>query len=178
MNIRNVEFKARISCIEEYESALLKKDSVFIGTDHQIDTYFNTSHGRLKLREGNIENALIHYEREDTATAKESRIILYKSSPDPALKEILSLHLGIRVVVDKIRKIHFIDNVKFHFDEVKGLGTFLEVEAIDGEDRFTPEELRKQCDIYFEFFGLVEKDLVNKSYSDLLLEKKIDRFDA
>lgn len=169
MKIKNFEFKAKVSCIDDYESKLLAKGAVFIGTDHQIDTYFNTSRGRLKLREGNIENALIHYEREDTASIKESRIILYKSKPDPALRDILILHMGVRVVVDKIRKIYFIDNVKFHFDEVRGLGSFIEVEAIDGEGKFTRDELQRQCDAYFHFFALSESALVNQSYSDLLL---------
>ena len=56
------------------------------------------------------------------------------------------------IVVDKKRKIYFIDNVKFHFGKVEGLGTFIEVEAIDNKEEFTIEELKRQCDKYFEFF--------------------------
>ena len=39
--------------------------------------------------------------------------------------------IGIKVVVEKTRKIYFVDNVKIHFDEVENLGSFVEVEAID-----------------------------------------------
>ena len=56
MNIKNFEFKAKVDNLEEYENKLLKLNPFFKGTDHQIDTYFNVSKGRLKLREGNIEN--------------------------------------------------------------------------------------------------------------------------
>ncbi|MCK0200421.1 class IV adenylate cyclase [Ornithobacterium rhinotracheale] len=171
MKIKNFEFKARVSNIESYQEKLLSLNPRYVGEDHQIDTYFCAKEGRLKLREGNIENALINYQRADTSKAKESKIILYKHKPSEALKEILTLQLGVKVIVNKKRQIYFIDNVKFHFDKVEGLGTFLEVEAIDAEEEFTLEQLEEQCNKYFEFFGLTSQDLVDKSYSDLLMEK-------
>ena len=61
MSILNIEFKARAKDIAALEILLLQHNPSFIGEDHQIDTYFNVQVGRLKLREGNIENALIHY---------------------------------------------------------------------------------------------------------------------
>ncbi len=128
----------------------------------------------MKLREGNIENALIHYDRQDLQGSKLSNVILYKHKPDVALKDILIRQLGIKVVVDKRRRIYFIDNVKFHLDRVAGLGTFLEVEAIDDSGRYTIEELKEQCDKYYEYFKLNQQDLIEKSYSDLLLEQQMD----
>lgn len=172
MNVKNFEFKAIVHSIEPYESKLLQLNPVFIGTDHQIDTYFNVTHGRLKLREGNIENALINYSRENIRGAKQSNVILYKHDPDPALKDILLLQLGVKAIVDKTRKIYFIENVKFHFDRVERLGTFLEVEAIDKDNSFTLEELQEQCDHYFNFFGLTKGSLVDRSYSDMIIEQQ------
>lgn len=144
----------------------------FIGEDRQIDTYFNVSRGRLKLREGNVENSLIHYERPDTADAKESKILLYEHKPDKTLKEILIKTLGIKVVVDKRRKIYFIENVKFHFDTLAGLGDFVEVEAIDRDGSIGIEELESQCRKYAAFFGIEKMDFVSESYSDLILAKQ------
>lgn len=168
MKIINFEFKAKVDSIEAYENKLLLLNPVFKGTDHQIDTYFNVAKGRLKLREGNIENALINYDRENVNDAKQSDVILYQHEPDGALKNILTKQLGVKITVDKKRKIYFIDNVKFHFDEVQGLGTFLEVEAIDNNETFTIEQLKEQCDKYFKYFGLDKSQLVDKSYSDLV----------
>jgi len=168
MNIKNFEFKARVDNTEQYENKLLALNPRFEGVDHQVDTYFNVSKGRLKLREGNIENSLIYYERENVADAKRSDIILFRFQPDKALKEILILQLGIKVVVDKLRKIYFINNIKFHFDTVNTLGSFIEVEAIDHKGELTIEQLKQQCDQYFIFFELDKMQLVDKSYSDLI----------
>jgi len=82
--------------------------------------------------------------------------------------------LGIKVIVDKVRKIYFIGNVKFHFDAIVGLGYFLEVEAIDTQGTFTTLELQKQCDAYLDFFGLSANDLVQSSYSDILIAQGLD----
>lgn len=170
--VKNIEFKATVKNIDALEAKLLTLNPEFKGLDHQVDTYFTVAKGRLKLREGNIENSLIHYERANQSAAKLSDILLYEHLPSPTLKEILKKHLGVKVVVDKLRKIYFIENVKFHFDEVKELGQFIEVEAIGKEEEVDTEILESQCKKYFTFFGLHEEDLVDRSYSDLILEKK------
>lgn len=168
----NFEFKAKAQHLAQLEERLQQQQPRFVGLDHQKDTYFNVLHGRLKLREGNIENALIHYNRPDTADAKTSDVILYQHQPHAALKQALVAALGVKVVVDKKRKIYFIDNVKFHFDEVEGLGSFIEVEAIDKDGDIGLEKLQSQCAHYIQLFGIGAEDFVSVSYSDLLLAKK------
>ena len=167
----NFEFKARCADIKKVEAVLQEHQPSFIGEDHQTDTYFNVPHGRMKLREGNIENALIHYIRSNSASAKQSEVLLYQHKPDATLKQILSTALGVKVVVEKSRKIYFIQNIKFHFDEVKGLGTFLEVEAIDKEGNISIDELKSQCKMYAQLFKIESHDFIAGSYSDMLLEK-------
>lgn len=166
----NIEFKAKAKDLKGLEEKLLTLNPKFIGKDHQKDTYYNVTDGRLKLREGNIENALIWYKREDLASAKQSDILLYKHAPDDAFKKILLKLHGIKIVVDKIRKIYFVDNVKFHFDRVEGLGTFIEVEAIDDSGNIGIEKLKNQCSYYIDFFEIKENDFMKKSYSDMLME--------
>jgi len=151
------------------ENILLQQHPIFIGEDHQLDTYFNVPNGRLKLREGNIENALIHYERENTAGSKSSRVLLYQHQPDENLKAVLTKALGVKTVVDKLRKIYFIDNVKFHFDTVQNLGTFIEVEAIDKDGSIGKEKLQQQCDQYAKMFNISKEDLMAVSYSDMII---------
>jgi predicted adenylyl cyclase CyaB len=142
----------------------------FRGEDHQVDTYFNVSVGRLKLREGNIEHALIHYDRKNENGAKQSDIILYEHQPSGALKAILVKTLGVKIIVDKKRRIYFIDNVKFHFDTVEGLGRFIEVEAIDRVGDIGIERLKAQCLFYAELFDLQQDNYIANSYSDMLLD--------
>lgn len=171
----NIEIKARCENQEFVREVLKSRSADFKGVDHQVDTYFSVLRGRLKLREGNIENHLIHYERENKDGPKQSDIILYKSDPKSSLKQILTKALGVWVVVDKQREIYFIDNVKFHIDAVNDLGTFVEIEAIDKEGNIGKDKLLEQCNYYMNLFKISEKDLISFSYSDLLSEKKFCR---
>jgi predicted adenylyl cyclase CyaB len=169
MSYNIIEFKAKVPDPEGLENILKSLQPIFKGEDHQIDTYFMVKEGRLKLREGNIENALIWYDRPNDASAKLSQVLLYKHDPDPALKDILFKVHDVKVVVDKKRRIYFIDNVKFHFDEVKGLGKFIEVEAIDHNGELGLEKIQAQCDQYAALFQIQPQDYVAISYSDLLM---------
>jgi len=56
-----IEIKASCPDPEQARMILSELKAEHKGTDHQIDTYFNVKEGRLKLREGNIENNLIFY---------------------------------------------------------------------------------------------------------------------
>ena len=142
----------------------------FKGTDHQTDTYFKVNHGRLKLREGNIENNLIWYERENIKGPKQANIILYRTDPGSTLKDLLIKSCGILVIVDKKREIYFINNVKFHIDTVDGAGSFIEIEAIDNDGSSGREKLLEQCNYYMGLFSIPESDLITCSYSDIILQ--------
>lgn len=165
----NVEIKARSTRHDDVRAVLQRLGSRLVGTDHQVDTYFNVPVGRLKLREGTIENSLIHYLRDDQSGPKTSDVLLYRVKPDPSLREVLERALGILVVVDKHREIHFVDNVKIHLDTVVGLGTFLEIEAIDADGSRSPDQLQAQCEAFMDHFGVRDEDLLQDSYSDMLL---------
>ena len=167
----NIEFKARVPDADALEKKLLSLQPEYKGEDRQVDTYFNCNNGRLKMREGNIENALIFYTRENTKGSKRSDVILHPVTPGSNLKSALTEALGVKIVVDKRRKIYFIENVKFHFDQVEGLGSFVEVEAIDNDGTIGAERLQEQCDFYAHFFEIEPASYMANSYSDMLLEK-------
>lgn len=167
----NIEIKARTSEKDKIREILKSLGAEFKGVDHQVDTYFHVNKGRLKLREGNIENHLIYYTRDDVTGPKKSTVLLHKNTPGSNLKQILMLSLDILATVDKQREIYFIDNVKFHLDEVKGLGNFVEIEAIDVSGALGEKKLLEQCNYYIDLFGLTKEDMIASSYSDLLLAK-------
>jgi predicted adenylyl cyclase CyaB len=168
----NIEIKAKSNNQNWVREILNSHHAKFKGVDNQVDTYFKVSSGRLKLREGNIENSLVHYDREDKEGPKQSNVTFYKSSEKSSLKKILTRSLGILVVVDKSREIYFIDNVKFHIDSVKDLGSFVEIEAIDPDGTIGKEKLFEQCNYYLDLFKIRKEDLISNSYSDLLLKKR------
>ncbi|MBP3191103.1 class IV adenylate cyclase [Natronogracilivirga saccharolytica] len=172
MAIQNIEIKARCEQQDNVRQFLKENKAVYKGTDHQIDTYFHVSQGRLKLRKGSVENNLIYYKRTDSAGPKNSRVLLYPAEGDSALGQLLADALGTLAVVDKKREIYFIDNVKFHIDSVETLGSFIEIEAIDRDGSIGIEKLRQQCDYYLNKLGISDDQLVPVSYSDMLLDKK------
>ena len=87
----NIEIKA-ISNNQDWIKEVLKTHHAeFKGVDHQIDTYFKVNTGRLKLREGNIENSLVHYNREDKEEPKQSNVTFYKSADKTSLKGMWTL---------------------------------------------------------------------------------------
>lgn len=166
----NIEIKAKCFHPQKVEAFLLSAAANFVGLDQQRDTYFQVPNGRLKLRQGNIENNLIFYNRPDQGGPKQSDFYLSKISDGSATEKLLAKALGIKVVVEKNRKIFFIENVKIHLDEVPGLGSFVEIEAGNLNDPGkTIEELKGQCHYYMNAFEIQEADLIEHSYSDMLL---------
>lgn len=168
----NIEIKARCGDGDRVREVLRAAGSEYRGRDHQIDTYFRCGQGRLKLREGTIERSLIHYDRADQAGPKPARVTMCHPADLPALRQALTAALGVLVVVDKLRDIFFLENVKFHVDEVAGLGGFVEIEAIDADGTLGEQKLRRQCEHYMAQLGIREEDLVTCSYSDMLLDAR------
>ncbi len=82
----NIEIKARCEDQEGIRKILKSLKADFKGTDHQIDTYFKARSGRLKLREGDIENFLVFYKRSNQSGPKQSDVTLHKTDPAHRLK--------------------------------------------------------------------------------------------
>jgi predicted adenylyl cyclase CyaB len=164
-----IEIKARCSNPSKVRQLLLQQPNIqFIGVDAQVDTYFKIPSGRLKLREGNIENSLIYYDRENKKDAKKSDVTLYKPTEVVSLKAVLLAALPTLIVVKKKREIYFIDHIKFHIDTLTTLGSFIEIEVIDATDDMDITKMKKQCQWYMELFDVQKEDLMENSYSDML----------
>ena len=167
--MKNVEIKAKCTDPDKIEQILLENGAFFKGTDIQTDTYFNVRNGRLKLRQGNIENSLIFYSRNNQQGPKQSNFRLFQTSNLNEILPLLKDSLGILTTVTKTRKIFYIDFVKFHIDKLEGFGDFVEIEVGDLEDKKTSEELEIICNHYISLFGIKTEDLIIDSYSDMIL---------
>ena len=173
MGYQNVEIKARTNKDDKIRAFLLQHGADFKGVDHQTDTYFNVPVGRLKLREGNIENNLIYYERVNQTGPKSSNFNLIKIADAAGLKDVLKKALGVKIIVRKKREIYYIDNVKFHLDEVPGLGKFVEIEAGNILSDLDERKLREQCEYYTKEFEIEQDDFIAVSYSDMMSQESI-----
>lgn len=167
----NLEIKARCTDLADARARAERVATEYLGVDHQVDTYFVTRSGRLKLRESSLSGAhLVPYLRPDVAGTRRSdyRII---PVPDPVgTKALLAELLGVHRIVDKQREIFLADNVRIHLDRVKGLGTFLELEAVfDGDPAREAGEQRK-VDALMKELGVAAEDLLATSYEALVAE--------
>lgn len=158
MSFINIEVKAKTGQQDLIREYLLKHAADFHDTDHQTDTYFNIPNGRLKLRQGNIENTLIYYERSDQPGPKQSACTIIEIADTNVLKDILTKSIGVKVVVKKKREIYFINNIKFHIDYIEQLGNFVEIEASNKNHMIAIAQLQEQCDFYKKEFCIRDED--------------------
>jgi adenylate cyclase class 2 len=167
----NIEIKAKCFHPEMVEAFLFEQKAEFAGVDIQKDTYFNIHKGRLKLRQGNIENNLIFYNRNNQKGPKQSDFHLAPVTKPAELESLLCEALDIKGVVEKKRKIFFLHNIKVHLDEVTNLGSFLEIEVSNILNPETPVEiLYQQCTELMQQLNIKEEDLLDSSYSDMLFK--------
>jgi homotetrameric cytidine deaminase len=161
---RNVELKAVDPDPQRTLSLALGLGASDEGVIVQRDTYFRVAEGRLKLREEEPGEAhLIAYARPDDADVRVSsyRVVPAAEGTLAALTETL----GVDVVVEKRRRLLLWETVRIHLDEVAGLGSFMELEAVAEPGSDLTRE-RAQVDHLREALQIGE--LREGSYSDEL----------
>lgn len=168
--MKNIELKIGIKDFQTIRPLLKSAGAQRIGILKQVDTYYNTKQGRLKLREiNNKEFVLIFYERPDISIAKQSNYELLSLEKGQAekLKLILKIVLGEKIVVKKKRELWLFQNTRIHMDSVTGLGTFLELETVVKQNI---KNARKEYDNIYKLLKLDQYKKYQRSYSDMLLK--------
>jgi homotetrameric cytidine deaminase len=163
---RNVELKA----VDPDPDATLERALAAGARDQgvltQRDTYFATPRGRLKLREEEPGGAhLIAYQRADEATARTSAYRIARVEAPGELRAALETSLGVTQVVDKRRRLLLWETVRIHLDDVAGLGRFVELEAVAGEDSDLARE-HEQVRMLREVLGIEDEAIQTGSYAD------------
>jgi predicted adenylyl cyclase CyaB len=168
---RNIEIKARIGSIESVRE-ICEQFATFSAYEHQIDTYFLCPQGRLKLREREGQaGQLVAYARANTAAPRASDYWLVPVDEARLLKTALTATLGVLAIVEKHREVFLYERVRIHLDRVVQLGDFLELEAVlsPADDESQAAQLVSEL---AERLSIDASDLVDRSYSDLLLVKQ------
>jgi adenylate cyclase, class 2 len=165
----NLELKARCADLERARERAREVATQWVGVDEQVDTYFATRAGRLKLRESSLSGAqLIPYFRPDERGARRSDYQVIAIEDGAGLARMLSAMLGVYRVVRKRREIALYENVRIHLDRVESLGAFVELEAVwDGAEAGRVEQERKLAFLR-ERLGLRDEDVIAGSYETLL----------
>ncbi len=167
---RNVEIKARVSDLPRLRAKVASLASTPPEVVVQSDTFFVVPRGRLKLRHSSGGSGeLIYYERSDATGPRESSYCRY-ACPDPtALAAVLGEALGVRGLVEKRREVFMMGRSRIHLDDVRGLGSFLEIEVVleDGDAAAGTERVRE----LLTAFEIPASALVARAYIDLLEER-------
>lgn len=167
----NIEIKARYPNQEKARKIANELKTEYVGIDHQVDTYFKTPKGRLKLRESSLSGAqLVPYIRPDQAGPKKSDYAVVPIQDPTLIKRLFSEIFGVEVVVDKQREIFLIDNVRVHIDNVTGLGNYFEFEAVYNTADNEKAEYDKVSEL-MKKFEISEEALEHGSYKELLSRK-------
>ena len=168
---RNIELKARCSDLAGATRVAEECGARLQSIERQHDTYFRVANGRLKLRRrwvdgSELPSELIWYERPDLSQARASDYSLVTIDRGEQLLAQLAGALGVATEVRKERTVYLHDNVRIHLDDVHGLGTFVEFEAIvDGAcDDQTAHAKLERLRIAF---AIGPADVVSGSYADL-----------
>lgn len=165
---RNIEMKAHDPDPARSQEAALALGATDEGWLQQLDTYFRVQHGRLKLREQDGAAELIQYERTDEAIERPSNYRLVPIQDPDVLKEALATALGILVAVEKSRHLLLWRNVRIHLDEVPGLGSFIELEAVAEPDSDLSGEYENIAELRGAL-GITDERILAVGYSDQLL---------
>ena len=169
--ILEVEIKAPCEDFSETERFLEERGATFQEERLEVDEYYNHPardfrHTDEALRIRTIgERALLTYKGPKLSSIAKSRLEHEVSLGDSLTTEKILLALGfVRAgTVEKRRRLFSLGDVEICFDEVPGLGTFVEFEKKSSDREKSEEELialARECGLHaFE----------NKSYLELLL---------
>jgi adenylate cyclase class 2 len=165
---RNIEVKVRVSDLARARAAALAAGARSRGIETQTDRYYELDGGRrvkLRVRDGGPAE-LIRYDRPETGAVRASD---YQVTPvrDAEAGRCLVPESPPVSVVRKRREVLPIENVRIHLDEVDGLGTFLELEAVV-DAAHDDVECRRQVAALLDVLGLATAESIPASYGELV----------
>lgn len=168
----NIEIKARVRDLSELRRRAEALSDEPVQAIWQEDTFFELHDerpaGRLKLRQLAPDRAqLIFYTRPDASGPKRSDYHIFETNDPEALKQVLTLALGVRGVVRKTRYLYLVGQTRIHLDDVEGLGQFLELEVVLRPDQTDSQGRSIAMDLMAKL-GVAEADLLEGAYMDLL----------
>jgi predicted adenylyl cyclase CyaB len=165
---RNVEIKVRAADLAAVREATLRMGARCHAVEVQTDRYYTVDGAhRVKLRTiagGRAE--LVDYRRAETTSVRASDYTVTPVRDETA--ELCLVPKGQpRVVVRKRREILLWDNVRVHLDDVEGLGTFVELEAVLDE-RHDEATCRAQIGTLMRALALRDDELIRASYAEMV----------
>lgn len=172
---KEIEIKIRVNEFETFQNKLKELGCVFTKPVSQDDMVFINYEGEytsfpeganyLRIRQTKDKSFFTLKCGEEMDSIERETVI-----SDPNQMRDALLYMGYKEVV-RVKKVRTKTNFKEYeicFDEVEGLGNFVEIEKITDEDA---EKVRKGMLDFLEGFGLDTKERVHNGYDTLMYLK-------
>lgn len=164
--MQNIEFKAELRNLSAARKQCELLGAERIGELRQNDTYYRLADGRLKRRETLGEPVeWIFYHRPDRVSPRMSNYTILNT--EQARRRWGTHSLTPWLTVSKVREAWMLGDVRIHLDEVDGLGTFIEFEALVSR-RFDVKMCHEAVKELRKTFAPLLGEPISKSYSDLV----------
>lgn len=161
----NLEIKVPIKNVKKLIKIVEENGGKLIYSSRQIDVYYKINNGRLKIRDSSGEKSIIFYDRKEDGSERWSNFQVMKVANPKLWINFFDNFLERFIVVDKYRTLYHLKNTRIHFDKVKNLGNFIELETkVVSNKRNARLEFEEIC----KLLNLDKNNQVLKSYSDLL----------
>lgn len=159
----NLEVKIKIDSNAKLEKSVRSIKAIYKGMLVQKDIYYKIDKGLLKLRIENGSFNLIKYCRDEVKKRWSDYEILKLEGKN--VEKFLSQILKVKAVVEKKRKLYLYKNTRIHIDEVKSLGSFLELETVVVKDK---KSASAEFDEVVRLLNLDLSKQIKSSYLNLL----------
>jgi len=171
-----VEIKAPIKDIEALKRRLEELGAQFIAEDDERDVYFNAPHydfaetdEALRIRSSKDITLTYKGPKLDKVSKTRKEITVPIADAERAMAMLKALGFEEVATVIKRRQVYRLHDLTISIDDVQGLGTYMEIEAIVAHKEYQPalnrifEILRK--------LGMRKEDTIRESYLELILRR-------
>lgn len=169
---RNIEVKVALPDPACARAAALALGARSRGVELQTDRYYELAGGRrvkLRTRQGGGAE-LIRYERPESEGVRASDYTITPVRDDEAGACLVPKGDAV-AVVRKRREVLLLDNVRIHLDDVDGLGTFLELEAVV-DPAHDDAVCRRQVATLLDRLGVAAAEPIRASYGELVRDAR------
>lgn len=172
-----VEVKARIRDLEIIKRRLQQQGFTLMKTVHQKDIYLQPNFRDFQ-ETGEVLRVRKQAQDSDVITYKGSRLIsrikarkeieIKVENGDKILELFKKLEFKPWIIVEKDRAMYKSGNFEVSIDNVRGLGSYIEIETqIDNSDPETEQEILRMLDR----LGIPEEAIEKKTYLELARER-------
>ena len=179
-----IEIKAHLDDPAYIEAQIKQLGANFRKLIQQDDTYFQhpirnfaQTDEALRIRRSD-KNSYLTYKGSKIDTTTKSREELEISIPDPDKLHTILRKIGFSPVMTlrKSRKKYILDDIKISFDQIEGLGNFIEFELeISEKDKI--ELAKERLFTLLKRLDIPKEKLERRSYLELLLLKMFGKIE-